>query len=402
MQIQEQLQIRKQKGYEIAQKGNVKLNGNKWIVPSQSSSKTYEVSLRIDKSVCNCPDFAERGIKCKHIFAVEITISKTVNRDGSITETTTIRKTYPQNWSIYNKNQEQEKAKFMELLKDLLENVPEPSYTFGRPQVPIRDLLFASTLKVYSQFSIRRFKSDLQVAKEKEFVEQMPSRSSISDFMQGEDLTLILKKLIVLSSLPLKEVESKFAVDSTGFRTTKFNDYCREKHGIKKQHDWLKLHAICGVKTNIITGVEIGEEHHSSDSPQFIPLVKATFDNGFDIDEVSADKAYSARDNIGYVSEIGATAYIPYRINATGKPRGKSHMWRKMYHYYMLNRDEFLQHYHLRSNIESTFAMMKAKFNDMIKSKSKTAQINELLLKVLCHNIVVVNNELNNINLNIS
>lgn len=47
----------------------------------------------------------------------------------------------------------------------------------------------------------------------------------------------------------------------------------------------------------------------------------------------------------------------------------------------------------LRSNVESTFFMLKAKFSDLIRSKTETAQINELLLKVLCHNIVVVNNE---------
>lgn len=69
-----------------------------------------------------------------------------------------------------------------------------------------------------------------------------------------------------------------------------------------------------------------------------------------------------------------------------------SAIWRKMYHYVQLNRDEFLKHYHL-SNVESTFAMLKAKFSDLLRSKNRTAQVNELLLKILCHNIVVINNE---------
>ena len=56
----------------------------------------------------------------------------------------------------------------------------------------------------------------------------------------------------------------------------------------------------------------------------------------------------------------------------------------------MLNREEFMQHYHLRSNVETTFSMIKAKFSEMIKSKTKTAQTNELLLKILCHNLVVL------------
>ena len=35
--------------------------------------------------------------------------------------------------------------------------------------------------------------------------------------------------------------------------------------------------------------------------------------------------------------------------------------------------------------------MIKAKFGNAVKGKSETAQINEILFKVLCHNICVVN-----------
>ncbi len=38
--------------------------------------------------------------------------------------------------------------------------------------------------------------------------------------------------------------------------------------------------------------------------------------------------------------------------------------------------------------------MIKTKFGDSVRSKEKTAQINEVLLKVLCHNIVVLVHEM--------
>jgi hypothetical protein len=41
---------------------------------------------------------------------------------------------------------------------------------------------------------------------------------------------------------------------------------------------------------------------------------------------------------------------------------------------------------HKRSNVETTFHMIKSKFGDSLRSKTKTAQINEALCKVLCHN----------------
>ena len=46
-----------------------------------------------------------------------------------------------------------------------------------------------------------------------------------------------------------------------------------------------------------------------------------------------------------------------------------------------------MQSYHKRSNVETTFHMIKSKFGDSLRSKTKTAQINEALCKVLCHNI---------------
>ena len=40
-----------------------------------------------------------------------------------------------------------------------------------------------------------------------------------------------------------------------------------------------------------------------------------------------------------------------------------------------------------RSNVESTFSIIKAKFGDSLKSKTDTAMVNESLCKILCHNV---------------
>ena len=51
---------------------------------------------------------------CKHLHAVRIVLERKENADGSVTETAEIteriqRKTYPQNWTAYNKAQVNEK-----------------------------------------------------------------------------------------------------------------------------------------------------------------------------------------------------------------------------------------------------------------------------------------------------
>ena len=65
-----------------------------------------------------------------------------------------------------------------------------------------------------------------------------------------------------------------------------------------------------------------------------------------------------------------------------------------MYRYFMYRQDEFMEHYHRRSNVETAFHMIKTKFGDKLKSKKFIAQKNEMLCKVIAHNIVVLIHEM--------
>ena len=81
------------------------------------------------------------------------------------------------------------------------------------------------------------------------------------------------------------------------------------------------------------------------------------------------------------VHDLGGMAYIPFKSNNVAGEAGS--LWEKMFHYYSLNKDEFLDHYHKRSNVESTFSMVKAMFRDSVRSKTKVAMKNEVLGKFL-------------------
>ena len=93
------------------------------------------------------------------------------------------------------------------------------------------------------------------------------------------------------------------------------------------------------------------------------------------------------------VEEKGGLPFIPFKSNVRGKRVGCA-IWKKMYHYFLYKHEEFLEHYHKRSNAETVFHMIKTKFKDNLRSKTATAQINELLLKILCHNVCVVIQEM--------
>jgi len=384
---------REERGKLIFQRGRISKKNDYWIVGSQSSFRAYKVSFKEHEPTCNCPDCELRKKKCKHIFAVEFYIKKQIDEEGKITTTKGVRVTYSQDWSAYNKSQTNEKLVFMRLLKDLCENIEQPAYKFGRPTLPFADMLFGFVMKVYTGFSLRRFMSDMKIAKEMRLVDNVPCYSSLSNFMNREEIKAIIEELITISSLPLSEVEKDFAVDSSGFSTSRFARWFDYKWGKERKYKiWLKAHLISGVKTNIITGVKI-TEGQENDSPQLAELVRKTAEN-FNISEVSGDKAYCGRENFNVIEEVGGVPFIPFKKNVTGK-RGALSIWGKMYHFFMYKHEEFLEHYHKRSNSETVFHMIKTKFKDDIKSKKPTAQINELLVKVLCHNVCVVIQEIN-------
>ena len=365
-----------------------------WRVRSQSRfNKDYIVKYSKEDIKCNCPDCEITKKKCKHIYAVEYYIKKQIDEEGKVTTTKGIRVTYGQKWSAYDKSQTSEKLVFMKPLRELCSYIEQPVYKFGRPKLPMQDLIFSSAMKIYTTFSLRRFMSDLQIAKEMGLVDYVPCFASVGHFLQREDITPILKDMIKLSAMPLSSVETQFAIDSSGFSVSRFARYFSTrwgKDGTKRL--WIKAHIICGVNTNIIVNCEI-TDGLANDSPQLTPLLEGVNTERWDIKEVSCDRAYSSRNNLELINDMGAIPYIPFRSNAIQR-KGVT-VWSRMYHYFMYKHDEFMQHYHKRSNVETVFHMIKTKFRDNLRSKTETAMINELLLKILCHNICVVIQEMN-------
>ena len=384
----EQILMRKQRGYEIAKNSRIQQTDKGWKVPSQTGAGYYVVVSNGFGAECNCPDHEVRKTKCKHIWAVELIVTQEVDNEGNVTVTKTIKKTYSQDYKNYDTAQKSEKRLFMKLLSDLTTNINQPTYTFGRPNKLLGDSVYSMIFKVYSTFSSRRFFSDMEMAKENGLIKQITPRSSMSDYFNKKELTPLLAEMVVLTSLPLRTIEKDFALDSTGFETSNFQRWFSFKHGKEiDSRKWVKCHFMTGVKSNIVTAVKITSQFEG-DSPQLKELVDKTAEN-FEMQEVSGDKAYLSRDNMNLIESHGAVPFIPFKSNATDKSRGSA-IWKKMYHYFMLNNEQFLEHYHKRSNVETSVFMIKSKFGDSVRSKSWTAQVNEVLCKVIAHNICCV------------
>lgn len=386
------MDLRELKALEIAARCRIVYRDGVWLVPSQSGEGTYRVTLRQgDLFECQCEDFELRGPEqpCKHVIAVKLVRERDGGPTLGVLDTDAVpkRPTYKQNWPAYNLAQTTEKHRLQVLLADLCAGVPEPERVgIGRPPIPTADRLFAVAFKVYCGLSSRRSVCDLTDAFDRGYLTRPLHPAKVCSFFTQPELTEPLRALVERSALPLRAVETDFAVDSSGFSASKFVRWHDEKYGAERSgRDWVKVHICCGVKTNVVTAVEI-KGRDAGDCPLLPDLVTTTAKN-FKIGEVSADKAYLSQVNIETVAFLGGTPFIAPKSNTSGRCGG---LFERMYHYYCFNRDEFLRHYHKRSNVESTLSAIKRKFGDSVRSRRPVAMVNEALCKILLHNLTCV------------
>lgn len=381
------------RGRQIAGRGGIRQVGSRYVVPSQSGgASVYTVDL-VEES-CSCPDWELRRQSCKHVSAVYYSIAwgNDVAADGTITETVTVKKVTrrepPRDWASYNAAQVAEGEYVERLLRALCDGIPQPPRKpgAGRNPLPLKDQAFAAILKVFSTKSQRRMQSDLADSAEKGNLDHVAHFNAISRFLADEAAAPLLVSLIEESAKPLAAIEAgQFAIDSTGFSTVTYDRYFDWRHGkLQVKHDWVKLHIAVGTVTHAITGVKVTSE---GDCPQLPDLLKQTMKN-FNVRQMSADRAYSSKDNHETLEFFGVEAYIPFKINAVVDP--KCEVWSRHLAEFLFNQDKFLPHYHRRSNVESVMWMLKSKFGAAVRSKTTTAQVNEVLAKCVLHNLCCV------------
>ena len=289
-----------------------------------------------------------------------------------------------QNWPAYNRAQTTERVRVPQLLHTLCSGIGEPPSPPGKPgrkRIPLCEAIFAIVIKVYSGLSGRRFESDLCTYVEREFLSKVWDANTLFLVMEDPAITPILTSLIEQSAGPLAQLEDpagQFAVDATGFKTTvrrvrdekevaieRWYDQAHkgkdEKDEEEKRmrrfiHDWVKLHAATGTLTNVVTAAHVTPSmgEGSGDCPNFPDLINTTAKR-FQIKEVSADKAYLDEDHLSLVASHGAVPFVKFKINSRGMDHPNEH-WRRMWSFFDLMKDEFLKHYHRRSNVESTFS----------------------------------------------
>lgn len=183
------------------------------------------------------------------------------------------RPTYRQDWAAYNRAQADEKQIVSELLHSLCSAIENPRYQRGRPKLPLADVVFSACMKVYGGTSGRRFMTDMRALAAHGLVDSPIHYNRVFEQLENPAVTNILKVMIEESARPLREVESDFAVDSSGFSTRVYRRWYDAKYGRERTSgDYVKAHIMVGTKTNVVTSVEVTPAA-ISDYQIFSPLV---------------------------------------------------------------------------------------------------------------------------------
>lgn len=309
------------------------------------------------------------------------------------------KKTYPQNWHIYNKACSQEKLMFLRILKDAIDYlaVEEEYKGNGRPSAFFGDIVKSICIKSYHNYSARRTESDLKIACSMGIIDEVYKRSTIMKYMQNKKVTELLERLYKIIAQPVASIEIYAAVDATGISNMYGNTTWRRirhtKEENKKRREYSKLHIVSGVKTNVVCSAKItsGTTHES-------PYFKELLDDSakiFNFREVVADAGYLSKDNVKAIVEIGAQPFIMGKKNVNvPRPYGGVSAWNAMLNLWKNHKMLFAQHYHRRSNVESTFGAIKRKFGDFCRCKKPESQENEILAKIVCFNAAVLSEAL--------
>src|SRR2546421_12465692 len=109
------MNAREERGLVIAATTKLTPKGKVWLVPSQNGKGKDTVVPDPESPFCSCPDHEETGKPCKHLFAVEYTMSREA-ANGMVTETRTVtltqKTTYPRDWKAINLAHTTEKNRF--------------------------------------------------------------------------------------------------------------------------------------------------------------------------------------------------------------------------------------------------------------------------------------------------
>jgi hypothetical protein len=162
------------------------------------------------------------------------------------------------------------------------------------------------------------------------------------------------------------------------------------KRGERKLYKWIKLHFVCGLSSLSILSAR-ATRWTSPDVKYLRPLLETAVGLDFNIRAVAADRGYISKENFHFIHSLGAEAQITFKRNNRKSKNGSDPVWDANLERFRRMQRLKLTPDHMRILIEAVNWMIKSRFGRTVRGITESAQFNEALLKVICHNLIRLN-----------
>ncbi|MEK6914982.1 MAG: transposase [Nanoarchaeota archaeon] len=249
-------------------------------------------------------------------------------------------------------------------------------------------------LMAYPSNSYRKGYSEMLFAQRQGIISHPIKRSAVCKYMNSIETYKLLGLLIQESARQFIRSNQTLILDSTWMGLKMYvggftNKPASKRHsGIPSLRKTRKLHIgiIRDSKVIAYARTSQGTEH---DAKFFEEIVTAVKFNGFDLNTVLADAGYLSKRHYELTEELGIqNAFINFRSNS--KFGGGSKAWNTAFNLYKKNHERFRDAYRYRWGVEGVISTIKRRSMNWLRTRNDVARDNELMLKALIHNLVII------------
>lgn len=291
-------------------------------------------------------------------------------------------------WSRYDSYLSQETELFILRLRELVEAFPtwQRRAPVGRRAADERAVLLSLILRQYFQSSFRRIESLLRIVKGFMGLSQTYDATTLSRKNRSRRFQHLFNRFHAWVLRHHVAKRAVVATDATGYGMG-YQSWRGTPHGLRATGRWMKSHAAVQVPQLLyLSSVQTGASVH--DSQPFEAVWKG-IPARHEIARSLGDSAFANRACTSIARRRGATPLHRPKSNSrwTAHPRND---YERCVRFSRQFPNRFRALYASRNLVETTFAMTKAAFGDRLRSRTPTAQTNEIKAKQVGHNIRIM------------
>lgn len=364
-----------------------------WDVPSETRSVHYGVN--VDRATCECPYWRQTRRLCKHIDAVRIFLGGSRSSRKAKVCVDVVFANPPYNDRLANSG-----FTILSLLvQSLALSVNEKFSTAeaqgvkgmrkskaGQPAITWGEILIALAMATYFNRASRKANCWGAETSGLFLRGRPPSPTRLRHAMGDAKLTQVLVYSLGRVSDCLREIETRFAIDSSYYKTPLYELQAQRRGSeqiVVEKIKNAKLHLAVGLRSLTVVAAHV-TDGTTSDTSVFMTLWRQ-FCQRFRVEYVLADAAYDNAAHFEEVASCGGRAYFDQRSNTAGE--GFPHHDEMV----RLKREDpagWFAIYNFRSLVECANSIMKRTIKRVIRARRETSRNNELILVCLVYNFL--------------